>query len=80
MPRPIHQIAAEVRKDWFPIYFAARPYLDAMRDLDSIKDSYGQDPAVQVVSYFLSNAASWKGETARRVKAELKALIKEVKA
>jgi hypothetical protein len=80
MPRPIYEIASEVRKDWERPYFAARPYLDAMRQLDSIRDDYGQDSAVSVVSYFLGNAASWKGETARRVKAELKALIKEARA
>jgi hypothetical protein len=76
MPRPIYEIASEVRKDWERPYFAARPYLDAMRQLDGIRDDYGHDSAVSVVSYFLSNANSWKGETARRVKAELRALIK----
>jgi hypothetical protein len=30
-----------------------------------------------VVAYFLSNASSYRGETARKVKAELKAMLKE---
>jgi hypothetical protein len=28
------------------------------------------------VRYFLANATSWKGETARAIKAELKAMLK----
>jgi hypothetical protein len=29
-----------------------------------------------VVRYFLSNATSWKGDKAREIKAELKAMLK----
>lgn len=74
--RSLREIAAEIRADWKNVYFGAEPYLDAMSSLDSINDSYGQDSASSIVAYFLSNATSWRGETARRVKKELKELSK----
>ena len=74
--RPLWAIAREVRKDWKNVYFGAVPYLDAMASLDSINDTYGWDSAKSIVLYFLSNASTWRGETAKRVKAELKAMCK----
>lgn len=76
MPRPINEIATEISADWTNVYFGAVPYLGAMRSLNSVDDMYGQDPAREVVMYFLSNATTWRGETARRIKAELKGMIK----
>lgn len=74
MSRPIYEIAQEIKSDWNPVNYAAAPYLDAMMSLSSINDSYYADDAKSVVLYFLSNARSWKGDVARRIKAELKAL------
>ena len=75
--RPLYEIANEIRKDWgAKINFAARPYLDAMATLTSINDNYGWDSGKSIVLYFLSNASSWRGETAKRIKAELKAMTK----
>lgn len=76
MTRQIHEIAAEIRRDWAKPYFGAVPYLDAMRSLSTVEDSFYHDDARSVILYFLSNATTWKGETARRVKAELKAMVK----
>lgn len=73
--RALYEIADEIRGDWKNVYFGAVPYLDAMGDLDSINSMYGADDARSIVAYFLSNATSWKGDTARRVKAELKAMM-----
>ena len=75
MPRSISTIAAEIRRDWAKPYFGAVPYLDAMRHLGDITDRYYYDDGSSVVRYFLANANTWKGETARRVKAELKAML-----
>ena len=75
--RPLHVIAAEVRTDWTKVYFGAVPYLDAMRRLNKITDMFGEDPADDIVIYFLSNAKTWRGPVARRVKAELNAMIKK---
>ena len=78
--RPIFEIAREIRSNWSKqgkgINYAAKPYLDAMADLNSITDNYMYDSGKSVVLYFLCNATSWKGETARRIKAELKGMCK----
>ena len=76
MSRPINTIAREISRDWPTPYFGAVPYLEAMHSLDSIKDKYGYDDAKSIVLYFLSNATTWRGDVARRVKTELKALCK----
>ena len=71
-PRPLYQIAKEIRQDWKNVYFGAVPYLQAMSTLNSINDNYMMDSAKSIVLYFLSNASTWRGETAKRIKAELK--------
>lgn len=76
MTRPIYEIAKEIRKDWKNIYFGAVPYVDAMRELNQITDKYYLDSAKSVILYFLANASAWRGETAKRIKAELKAMAK----
>ena len=75
-PRALATIAREIRADWKKVYFGAVPYLDAMSTLGSVHSDYGCDSGESIVRYFLSNATTWKGETARRIKAELKALLK----
>lgn len=74
--RQLYEIANEIRKDWgAKVNFAARPYLDAMATLTSVSDNYGWDSGDMIVRYFLSNASTWRGETAKRIKAELKAMV-----
>lgn len=75
MERSLMAIAEEIRTDWAKPYFGAVPYLEAMRHLVSVSDMYGLDTADGIVRYFLANAGTWRGETARRVKAELKAMV-----
>jgi hypothetical protein len=74
--RPLYEIAREIRKTWPKVWFGAVPYLDAMGTLDKISDNYGSDSGKSIVLYFLSNATTWKGDDARRIKAELKATMK----
>jgi len=76
MSRPIHEISREIRADWLKPYFGAVPYLIAMETLTSASDNYGCDSARSVLAYFLSNATTWRGETARKIKLELKAMLK----
>lgn len=78
MARSLHQIAQDVEDNWPKVNYAARPYLDAMHELTEITDMYYQDSAASIVRYFLSNATSWRGEDAKRVKAELKKMIEGV--
>jgi hypothetical protein len=80
MPRPINHIAGEIALDWCKdgasrVNYAAQPYLDAMFSLTSVDDDYGYDSGRSVVLYFLSNAGTYRGETARKLKAELKAML-----
>lgn len=75
--RPLHVIAEEIIRDWRKPYFGAVPYLGAMRFLHTMRDAYGADDARSIVVYFIANSATWKGETARRVKAELRAMLKD---
>lgn len=74
--RQLYEIAREVHNDWQKPYFGAVPYLDAMSDLSTMQDMYGLDDAQSVVAYFLANATTWRGETARRVKKELNLMLK----
>ena len=74
--RRLYQIAEEIRRDWKKVYFGAVPYLDALGDLDSIDDNYGEDSGRSIVAYFLSNATTWRGPEAVRIKTELKAMLK----
>ena len=73
--RPLYTIAAEIRSDWKKVNYAAEPYLEAMQQLNSIEDNFILDSARSIVRYFLSNATTWRGEKAREIKAELKAMI-----
>ena len=74
--RPLYEIARDIKNDWKNVYIGAKPYLDAMATLDSINDNYGFDSGKMIVLYFLGNASTWRGETAKRIKAELKAMTK----
>lgn len=74
--RSLSAIAREIRQDWKKPYFGAVPYLKAMSSLLTLDSMYGAETAHTVVVTFLSNAATWRGETARRVKAELNAMLK----
>lgn len=71
----ISTIAREISREWKNVNFAAKPYLEAMRSLDSASDSFGYDSAKSVVSYFLANASGYRGDTAKAHKAALKAIV-----
>ena len=75
--RTLTEIATEIMLDWKKPYFGAVPYLRAMFTLSSIDDMYGMDEGHMIVRYFLSNATTWRGEKAREIKAELKAMLKK---
>ena len=73
--RPLYTIARDIRRAWPKVYFAAAPYLDAMSGLNSINDKYIFDDGRGVVRYFLANAGTFRGEAAKALKSELKALL-----
>lgn len=74
-PRQLYEIAADVRRTWAKVNYAAVPYLEALESMDVVTNPYGYDTGDSIVRYFLSNATTWRGEDARRIKKELKALL-----
>lgn len=80
--RSLSVIARDIRMHWVKkdgtpnVNYAAEPYLHAMFSLRDANDMYGCDTAKSIVLYFLSNASSFRGPDAKRIKAELKSLIK----
>jgi hypothetical protein len=74
--RPLYEIASEIRSTWKNVYFGAVPYLEAMESLTTVNQNYGLDSGKSIVNYFLANASGWRGEDAKRIKAELKAMVK----
>lgn len=67
----ISDIATLVSEDWKNVNYGAKPYLEAMYSMNSIKDNYMNDSGSSIVAYFLSNSTSWRGEIAKAVKKEL---------
>jgi hypothetical protein len=75
-PRPLSNIAHDIRRAWPNVNYAARPYLAAMLQLGSIRDNYIYDSGADIVRYFLANARAFKGIEAQLLKAELKQLLR----
>lgn len=76
--RPLADIATEIIGDWPKANNRDHPagaYLLPMLEIGSITEMYFADSADSIVRYFLSNASSWHGPVARRIKAELKAML-----
>lgn len=74
--RSLHEITTEIKKLWDPMSPYARPYFNAMLELESIEDRYMYDSGKSIVLYFLANAGGWRGEDAKRIKKELKEMCK----
>ena len=69
----IYEDHRESRKQ---VNYAAKPYLEAMTTLRSIKDNYMMDSGSSIVAYLLGNLSSWRGEVAKAVKKELNKRLK----
>ena len=76
MTRPIFEIAAEISSDWKKPYFGAVPYINAMHTLVDLSSRYIAEDAEGILRYFLANSGTWRGETAKRIKAEIKSILK----
>lgn len=78
MTRPLHKIAEEILADWPKARSENHPagaYAVPLLSLESVRDPYYSDTGASVVRGFLGNAQSWRGDTARRIKAELRSLL-----
>lgn len=76
--RTFAEIGREIKTLWKKPYFGAVPYIDALCQINSSnKDAlYLSETAEDIVPYALANMQTWRGEDARRIKAELKSMIK----
>lgn len=80
LTRPLSEIATEILKDYLvrqgkPVYYAAEPYVAAMTHLNDFSSRYYEDTAEDIVIRLLGNLSTWRGETATRVRNELKAAL-----
>lgn len=84
--RPIHRIASEAIMDmeaqarakgkyWRHMFPYLHQYADAMLSLDTLEDKYMFDSGYGIVGGFLSNCSTWRGETAKRIKVELRQMM-----
>lgn len=74
-PRPLYLIAADIKLNWKKMDLAAKAYVEAMQELTSMDDIYLYESADGIVRGFLANAGTWRGEDARRIKAELNSML-----
>lgn len=87
--RPIYIIVAEMVNDmkkicrsgkrptdWKEKFAYAVPYVHALMNCSKPTDMYGMDSARNLIPYLLGNLSTYRGETAKRLKAELKAMLK----
>jgi len=87
LPRSIPMIAAEINTHMLEALMKksgkvpawvhySRPYVSAMREISGgIQSRYYLDSAYEIVLRCLCALQSWRGEDARRIKAELQALL-----
>lgn len=56
----------------------ALPYLEAMLECGTTNkdEAYYAETVESVVIYFLANITNWRGDDAKRIKAELKSMLK----
>ena len=78
MERTFREIALEIKATWKNVYFGAAPYLNIMLRLNTTnpRRHYCYETVGDIVAYFLANAQTFRGADARRIKAELKEMIK----
>lgn len=77
-PRSLNAIASEICRTWPAArnqYHQAGSYVDAMKHCVLVTDMYGVETASGIVKGFLSNASTWRGADARRIKDELIAMV-----
>lgn len=74
--RSINVIASDISKAWKNINYGAKPYLEAMHHLNTVNDYYYADNAREIILRFLCNASTFRGPEAKKLKLELKELLK----
>lgn len=77
--RTFSAIAQDIKQSWINVYFGAVPYLEALLTIHSSDPNtqYMFDTAGDIARYFLANAQTFRGENAKKLKTELKQLVKQ---
>jgi len=70
--RRICEIAQDIHEEWKNIHYSALPYLQSMLFISWGTEYHCNDSAKSIILYFLANAQTFRGEQARKLKAELK--------
>jgi hypothetical protein len=80
--RPIKEIARAIRDNLEAryrdkpkppgFYYHSQPYLDAACTMNTLEDNYYLDNGREIVLRLLGNLEGWRGDAARKLKAELK--------
>lgn len=73
--RKLHEIMADVRREWRNISPYAEPYVKALATLSEPSDYYILERGDELIRRFLANANGWRGEAARTIKNELKSML-----
>ena len=75
--RGLQAITKEIRKDWRTPYIGATPCLMTMSNIYShnLNTEHLGITGREAVTEFLENADTWEGETATKIKAELKKML-----
>jgi hypothetical protein len=73
MPRPVYEIAKDVRSNWISIHPEAEPFLAAMERLDQIRPDRNAD--LKVLAQFRWAARKWGGPVAGQIKSEIDLIL-----
>lgn len=78
MKRTFAAVAREIKATWTNPYFGAVPYLEALEKCETTDKNatYVCERIKDLVPYLLGNMTTFRGADARRLKAELKEMIK----
>ncbi len=83
--RPLNQIGREMvpllraLPESHMARWAGLAQAEPLRSLETIHDNYFEDSAQYVVACLLGNISGWRGDDAKRIRAELKAHLASAK-
>ena len=72
--RALYEVGEDIRRNWAKHNDAAVPYLEAMGGLVGIDGSCHLDSGKGIVLCCLGEEGTWRGEHARRIRAELRGM------
>jgi len=74
--RSLKVIGTEIRADWRRVSEYAEEQLQGIEACENLSSRWLTGTGTDAVLGFLSNAHHWRGETARRIKSELRAMLR----